>query len=268
MERPITLTTDFGYRDPFAGIMKGVILRICPAARIIDLSHGVPPQDIWAAALILRSSVPYFPQGTIHVAVVDPEVGSPRKALLMEADGSFFVGPDNGVFSLALEQKPVQAIFELSNERYHLNPTSRTFHGRDIFAPVAAHLAAGVPGDEFGPRVTSFHRLRWPQAKRLANSIEGEIVYVDGFGNLITNIAEKEVLGLGKKELTVAFAGNTIRGLAPTYSSKADSNYIALINSWGLLEIALFKASATQRSGARVGDRVRLDAGPGEPHGS
>ena len=146
----ITLTTDFGYSDPFVGIMKGAILCIAPDLQIVDLNHGIPPQDIRAAALNLAASVDYFPQGTIHVAVVDPGVGSERRPILIHSAGHYFVGPDNGVFSFALKDNQSSLIVHLSNEAYFLQPKSRTFHGRDIFAPVAAHLARGVPVAEFG----------------------------------------------------------------------------------------------------------------------
>src|SRR5574341_2016219 len=140
----ITLTTDFGYSDPFVGIMKGVIARINPNAQVIDLSHGIPPQDIMAGALVLRHSVSYFPRGAVHVAIVDPGVGGARRPLLIECDGSYFVGPDNGLLSLALEDKQPARIVELSNPSYHLQSASKTFHGRDIFAPVAAYLSLGI----------------------------------------------------------------------------------------------------------------------------
>ena len=136
----ITLTTDFGYRDPFVGTMKGVILGINPHARIVDLTHGIPAQDLLAAALALGASTPFFPEGTVHVCVVDPGVGSERRALAIESAGQFFVGPDNGIFTLALKDKEIGEMVELSNNYYHIKPTSRTFHGRDIFAPVAAQL--------------------------------------------------------------------------------------------------------------------------------
>src|SRR5215208_586879 len=146
----ITLSTDFGYIDPFVGIMKGVIYSTNPQAKIVDLTHGIAPQSVLAGALMLRHSVNYFPPGTIHVAVVDPEVGSTRKPLLIESNGSFFIGPDNGIWSLALAERDVARVIHLSNRNYHLKPTSATFHGRDIFAPVAAHLSLGTTAEAFG----------------------------------------------------------------------------------------------------------------------
>src|SRR5262249_14929797 len=147
--RLITLTTDFGYEDPFVGIMKGVILSIDAGARIVDLTHGIEPQDIRGAALALHYAAPFFPAGTIHVVVVDPGVGSARRPILIESEDAFFIGPDNGVLSLAAARKKALRAVELANPRYHLQPVSSTFHGRDIFAPAAAHLAAGASVDDF-----------------------------------------------------------------------------------------------------------------------
>src|ERR1051325_7049881 len=161
--RLITLTTDFGYDDPFVGIMKGVILSIDAGARIVDLTHGVEPQDIRGAALALNFACPFFPPGTIHVAVVDPGVGSGRRPILIECDDAFFIGPDNGVLSLAAERKKVTRVVELANQRYYLQPISSTFHGRDIFAPAAAHLASGVAIGDFGPALERWTRLEWPE---------------------------------------------------------------------------------------------------------
>ncbi|MFQ5904355.1 MAG: S-adenosyl-l-methionine hydroxide adenosyltransferase family protein, partial [Candidatus Binatia bacterium] len=239
----ITLITDFGHKDPFVGIMKGVIFGINPNARTIDLSHGIPPQDLMAGSLVLRYSAPFFPRGTIHVAVVDPEVGTKRRPLLIESEGCFFIGPDNGILSLALEGKETNQTIELSNEIYHLKPTSATFHGRDIFAPIAGYLSLGIPPQDLGTRVNGFARLPWPQVIRKDQVIQGEIVYIDGFGNLITNIHEHDLRRLQSENLTVSLGPLTVQGLAPNYTSGGEGGYVALINSWGLLEISLFKGN-------------------------
>lgn len=262
----IALTTDFGYKDPFVGIMKGVIGGINPQAQVVDLTHGIPPQDVVAGALVLRHSFGYFPPGTIHVAVVDPGVGSARRPLLIKAGGNYFIGPDNGLLSLAVNQQP-ERIIELSNPKYHLHPASATFHGRDIFAPVAAHLSLGADPISFGPPIDSHVRLNWPVAVPSQHGIEGEIVYIDIFGNLFTNIEEKDLHGLEKKRCAVSVGDITIRGLAPNYSAGGKDRCIALINSWGLLEIAVCQGSAQQRVQARMGDKVRIsvsqpDGGP------
>src|SRR5262249_52128236 len=149
--RVIALTTDFGYEDPFVGIMKGVILGINPDARIVDVTHGIAPQEVRGGALALNYAAQYFPPETIHVAVVDPGVGTDRRPILIEGEDAFFIGPDNGVLSLAAEQKKPRRVVELANERYRLNPVSATFHGRDVFAPAAAHLSLGTPVESFGP---------------------------------------------------------------------------------------------------------------------
>ena len=256
----ITLTTDFGYRDPFVGIMKGVIAGINPNARVIDLSHDIPPQDVMAGALVLRHSVPYFPRGAIHVAVIDPGVGSARRPLLVECDGNYFVGPDNGVLSLALAGKQPTRFTHLSNSAYHLQPVSATFHGRDIFAPVAAYLSLGVAAVAFGDPVDGFLRLKLPEALRAARRICGEILYIDSFGNLFTNISERDLTGLTADNLVISLRDTTIRGLVSNYAAAADGEFVALINSWGLLEIAVYKGNAERRATAKVGDKVTLSS--------
>ena len=255
----ITLTTDFGYIDPFVGIMKGVILRIASDAQIVDLTHGIAPQDVRAAALTLAASVDSFPNGTIHVVVVDPGVGSQRRAILIESANRYFVGPDNGVLSLALERKKSSRIVDLSNETYHLQPKSGTFHGRDVFAPVAAHLARGVPVDNFGAPLENYVRLRWPSVDHAGDSILGEILYIDRFGNLFTNIRERDLMSVAPERVRVRLAEINILGLSPNYAAGQDNKLIALINSWGLVEIATFKGNAASETEAQIGDKVRID---------
>jgi S-adenosylmethionine hydrolase len=255
----ITLTTDFGYADSYVGVMKGVIYRIDPQARIVDLSHGVPPQDIMAAALLLRHSLQYFPRGTIHVAVVDPGVGGARRPLLVEADGNYLIGPDNGVLSLAATtQERPNRIIHLSNTTYYLRPTSATFHGRDIFAPVAAYLSLGVAAEAFGATTNDWVELHWPTIVRSGVTIEGEIVYIDGFGNLFTNIRAHNLEELPARSLKITVRDLSIPSLAKNYAAVESGQYVALINSWGLLEIAIYKDSAQRRSGASVGDKVKV----------
>lgn len=253
----ITLLTDFGYKDPFAGVMKGVICGINPDVRVIDLTHGIPPQDLMAGALVLRHSVPFFPRGTIHVAVVDPGVGSRRRPLLIESGGCFFIGPDNGILTLAFGEQEPNAT-ELSNETFHLKPTSMTFHGRDIFAPTAAYLSLGIAPYHFGPKADDIQRLYWPQVVLAENTIEGEVIYADGFGNLITNIQESDLTTLSTASVTVSLNSLTLNGLAPNYSSGTEGGYVALINSWGLLEISLYKGNAQLQSGVKIGDPVKI----------
>jgi len=254
----ITLTTDFGYRDPFVGIMKGVIAAIHPQAQVVDLTHGVPSQNIMAGALILQHSVRYFATGTIHVVVVDPGVGGGRKPILIEHQGSYFVGPDNGVLSLALERGVPDRVIELTNGDYHLQHISKTFHGRDIFAPVAAHLASGVPPAEFGKPLETFVKLVIPQVVRGENRVDGEIVYADGFGNMYTNIRERDLAGLPREPLVIELAGVPLGGLVTTYTRVGGGDFACLFNSWGLLEIAMNKGNVMQRTGAQIGDKVTV----------
>ncbi|MGH7833183.1 MAG: SAM hydrolase/SAM-dependent halogenase family protein [Candidatus Binatia bacterium] len=254
----ITLTTDFGSDDPFAGIMKGVILGINPTASIVDLTHGIPAQNIMRAALVVRYSARYFPAGTIHVAIVDPGVGSQRRPLLIQAKDSFYVGPDNGIFSLALEGTTPAKVIELSNETYYLRPTSATFHGRDIFAAVAGYLSLGIPPDSFGNAVPGFERLAWHEPVRDNGRIQGEIVYVDSFGNLITNIQKEDLKGLSPSSVVFSLGSITIRGVKPNYASGADEEYIALFNSWDLLEISRYRGNAQAATGMQVGDKVLI----------
>ncbi|HEY3304545.1 MAG TPA: SAM-dependent chlorinase/fluorinase [Candidatus Binatia bacterium] len=258
--KPITLTTDFGYKDPFVGIMKGVILGINPNARIVDLSHGIAPQDIRGAALVLKHSAPFFPPGTIHVAVVDPGVGTQRRAILIESEGRFFIGPDNGVLTFAVRENTVGTIMELANESYHLKPKSATFHGRDVFAPVAAHLSLGAAVHKLGSKLKTYTRLDWPEVMKTEDGIQGEIIYIDNFGNLITNLSEQDLKSLRRKKLAVSLADVTIHGLASNYAGAEKGDYAALINSWGLLEISCFNGRAHFRSGADIGDPVHIRA--------
>jgi S-adenosyl-L-methionine hydrolase (adenosine-forming) len=254
----ITLTTDFGYQDPFVGIMKGVIAGINPQARVIDITHGISPQDILAGALTLRHSIKYFPPGTIHVAVVDPGVGSARPPLLIQGEGNYFIGPDNGVLSLAVENiRPVH-IVHLSNPTYHLHPTSSTFHGRDIFAPAAAHLSLGIPVSAFGEPQDKIVRVSIPEVVRKERSIEGKIVYIDTFGNLFTNISERDLSGQPLETVDIGIGSVWIRGLSQNYTRGQEEEFVAVLNSWGLLEIAVYKDNAQQRTGAKIGDKVEI----------
>ena len=259
MSRIITLTTDFGYRDPFVGIMKGVVSGIEPAATIIDLTHGVAPQDVTGGALALAAAVDFFPAGTIHAAVVDPGVGGERRPILVETDRACYVGPDNGLLSLAAGRQRLIRVIHLSNPAYHLSPTSTTFHGRDIFAPAAAHLSAGVRPEKLGETVESFESLHVPDPEiRDGGGITGQVIYVDGFGNLTTNIRREDLERLDPESVAVRIGDRKIRGIAANYASAGTGNYLALVNSWGLLEISRCNGSAQAGLGAGTGTRVLL----------
>ena len=191
---PIVLLTDFGLKDHYVGVMKGVIARIAPQVQVIDLTHAVPPQDIRGGSFHLWASYRFFPSGSIFVAVVDPGVGTERRGLLIEIEERFFIGPDNGLFSLIIDHHPDFVAYELTNRTYFLEQISHTFHARDIFAPVAAHLASGVSPESFGPRVRDLVRLPFPTIREEEERLIGSIIHVDHFGNLITNIPAEKIL--------------------------------------------------------------------------
>ncbi|MDE0033234.1 MAG: SAM-dependent chlorinase/fluorinase [Deltaproteobacteria bacterium] len=259
MSRIITLTTDFGYQDPFVGIMKGVVCAIDPEATIVDLTHGVAPQDVTGGALALAATVDFFPAGTIHAAVVDPGVGGERRPILVETDRACYIGPDNGLLSLAAGRQRLIRVVHLSNPDYHLSPTSTTFHGRDIFAPAAAHVSAGVPPEKLGETVEAFETLNIPAPETPdGGRIAGEVIYVDGFGNLTTNIRGEDLERFDPESIAVRIGDREIRGISANYASAGTGNYLALVNSWGLLEVSRCNGSAQAGLGAGTGTRVLL----------
>jgi hypothetical protein len=253
----VTLTTDFGTHDPFVGIMKGVILGRAPLARIVDVTHEVPPQAIAAGAHVLRSAAPWFPHGTIHVAVVDPGVGTRRRALVVETVDACFVGPDNGILSLAVEARAVRRIVDVSRARVRLTPVSRTFHGRDVFAPIAAALANGVRPVELGPSVRSMVRLRSREVRRSSGTIHGRVLWADHFGNLTTSIARRDLAAFRHRHLSITIGGHVVP-FRSTYAGVPVGTSVALLNSADLLEIAVNGGSAAARLGVRIGAPVRV----------
>ena len=257
----ITLTTDFGLTDPFVGIMKGVIAARAPEAKVIDVSHGVPPQDILAGALVLRHAAPYVPAGTVHVAVVDPGVGTERRPLCVETARGVLVGPDNGVLSLGAAALGSRRIVHLTDERFFLSPRSGTFHGRDVFAPVAAALATGASPAELGPMVTDMERVSIPSPHRHDDRIDGAVIYVDRFGNLVTNVEAEMLAAFGTGAVSIRAAGARIDGVRPSYGTVARGEPVAVVNSWGLLEIAVRDGSAAERLAAGVTAPVVVERG-------
>jgi S-adenosylmethionine hydrolase len=254
------LTTDFGTADWFVGTMKGVIATLAPRAMVVDITHEIPAGDVLAGAFALAASCPFFPKGTIHVAVIDPGVGSTRKAIAVETGGQFFVGPDNGVLSFALRRQKVGTIRWLQNEDYFLTPVSRTFHGRNIFAPVAAHLSRGVRLSRLGPAVKGLIRLPWPEPARDRGKLQGEIICLDRFGNAITNLELKSgAQGEGRfVRCEVHGAGRWIIPLHSHYQAVEPGRAVALIGSLGLLELAINAGSAEKKLGLKRGMRVDL----------
>lgn len=255
----ITLLSDFGTQDAYVASMKGVILSLNPEAVLVDLSHEVPPQDIRAGALILAEAAPYFPPGTIHLAVVDPGVGGPRRALAAHCRGHFWVGPDNGLFHFVFRHASPLSIVSMENPAYFRSQVSATFHGRDLFAPVAAHLSLGVGLNRLGPRITDPVSLDWPEPSFGPAAIRGEIMYVDQFGNLVSNVRAAELSDWrGGQDITFKVGPLTIQGLARTYTGVAQGKFLALVGSHGFLEIACARGNAARDLNAGVGLRFEI----------
>ena len=259
--RIITLLTDFGTRDYFVGSMKGVILDICSEAKIIDISHEVQPQNILEAAFLLKSTYGWFPKGTIHIVVVDPGVGSGRKPLLAVTHNAFFLAPDNGILSwIYCEEDPVY-VYEMTTSRYFLKSPGPTFHARDIFAPAAAWLARGIAHTGFGPEIKEYTKIEFPrpswEGKR---SIKGHVLYIDRFGNLITDITTTELdqsLKAGKTP-TVKIKGTFLPGLKRYYAEGEPGEPNALVNSSGHLEIYCYLAYAADILKVSTGEKVTV----------
>lgn len=256
---PITLTTDFGTRDAYTGAMKGAILSVSPAARIIDITHEVPPQDVVAGAWTLASAFRYFPSGTVHVAVVDPGVGTERRGVAARAGEWHFVGPDNGVLAWAIEAAGgASHVVELREPRYFRDPVSPTFHGRDVFAPVAAHIASGVPLDALGPRTEALTPLPLHRPVVDDARIVCEVVHVDRFGNAITNLDSATLEHWRRGGVRVRVAGRDLGDLRHTYAGAASGEPLAIIESTGHLEIALRDGSAAATLALIRGSRVEI----------
>lgn len=270
---PIALLTDFGYRDHYVGAMKGVIAAIAPGAPIIDITHGVPPQSIVAGALALRESWHCFPPRTVFVVVVDPGVGTARAPVAIETRaGACFVGPDNGVLSLAAEQAEAMRAVELRAPRYQLSRVSATFHGRDVFAPAGAHLWRGVRLGALGPAVRDgLVRLELPEPREGLSELRGEVLYVDGFGNLISNIGRGEIERFQARfpatGLSVRISGRGRLEIRETYGAVPKGAPLATFGSFELLEIAVRDGSAAHRFAAGPGAVVNVRPAPRKVNG-
>ncbi len=260
MNRLITLTSDFGLHDAYVAIMKGVILGIAPDTTFVDITHVISPQDVMEAAFVLKNSIPYFPDNTIHLAVVDPGVGTTRKAVALRKDNQWFIGPDNGLFSLLLSGAPPEEAVELNNIDYWLTPTpSNTFHGRDIFAPVAAHLAAGVPLSELGSPLEALVPLHWALPIADQQGIQGWIVHVDRFGNCITNISHSLIDEQRNGKSMKCYVGSAIIDkIESTYRDTASGEPLMLFGSNDLLEIAVNTGNASELLNIRKGSPINL----------
>jgi hypothetical protein len=279
--RIITLTTDFGTADSYVGTMKGVILNIAPQARLVDLTHDIAPQNVRQTAYVLHTAYRFFPPEAIHLVVVDPGVGGARRPIAVRLSRGTFVGPDNGVFSYVMAEESVDAAVELADSRYRLPSVSQTFHGRDIFAPAAAHLAAGVPIRELGPPVPHPVTFPLPHLEISAHSISGEVIHTDRFGNVITSIGRllwreddlalapafrersDEQARFAAQEAVVATGGpppqgREIREVRRTYADVEPGDVLALVGSGGHLEIAVREGSGAERLDLQPGDPVEL----------
>jgi S-adenosyl-L-methionine hydrolase (adenosine-forming) len=250
----ISLTTDFGLADGFVGIMKGVILRIAPHVRFVDLTHEIVPQDVRQAAYVLARAAPYFPEATIHLAVVDPGVGSARRPLLVTTERAAYIGPDNGIFSAALAEPTAQA-WELDQPHYWLAQVSQTFHGRDIFAPVAAYFANGVSPEQLGHPFADPMRRVWAAPRRhFCGNLSGEIISIDRFGNLISNLPAAWV-ATGRWRCRI---GGREAPLLSTYADVSNGALVGLIDSDGAVEIAVRNGNAAQQLGVGIGTSIEL----------
>lgn len=256
----ITLTTDFGLDDHYVGVMKGVVLSLA-TAEIVDLTHTIDSYDIMEAALVVAHAYPYFPPGTVHVVVVDPGVGTERRPLVVEAGGQYFIAPDNGVLSLVLGREPRAVVRHANRSRYFLPTVSATFHGRDVFAPLAGHLARGVAASEVGEVVTDAVRLAMAEPQwEGAATVAGEVLRVDKFGNLVTNLRPDDVPALlgESAPFTLTIGGAAVRQLRRTFGEGAAGEVFLIVGSMGYFEIVARRQSAAALTGSGRGSRWRL----------
>ncbi len=253
----ITLTTDFGNGSRYVAAMKGVILSINSRAQIVDISHAVPPRDIRAGAIALAETACWFPPGTVHVVVVDPGVGSKRRIIYAEMCGQHFIGPDNGVLSrLAIAQRPVK-MFCVDDPQYWNREVSRTFHGRDIMSPVAARLSLGLAPEKLGPPIQQLVELQWAEVQQVPNRIAGEVIEVDSFGNLITNITRAMLAGVPRGDsVIITCQEHETQGIFATFGDQPPMTFMAHVGSTGRLELAVVDENASAMLGIKVGAPV------------
>lgn len=258
MRNAITLTTDFGLQDYYVSAMKAVMLGIAPGIRLVDISHEIPSQDIMAGSWILKNSAMLFPPNTVHTVVVDPGVGTERQPVALQIQDQYFVGPDNGIFSLLTQEHDFSAV-RLTNEKYWRDETSSTFHGRDIFAPVAAHLSQGVSIEKLGEPIDKLVTYRWTVPIADKDGLEGMVIHIDKFGNLITNITASLLEEVIDDKSVKIYVGNTILDeIASTFGVVAEGEPVAYIGSSGVLEIAINKGNAKEMLGVQKGAQISL----------
>lgn len=256
--RIITLTTDFGLRDPYVAEIKGVIFNISPRVKVVDITHQVEKFDIQRAGYILSAASPYFSEGTIHVVVVDPGVGTKRKAILIETKKSYFIGPDNGVLALAAGNQGIESIYKIERTKVIRSEVSDTFHGRDIFAPTAAHLANGTPPSEVGPEISRLIIPNFSKTTKKDDRLIGTILYVDSFGNIVTNLHKKDLEEIGiKKKVNLKLNSDTLQlKICKSYAEMEIGKPLAIIGSHNFLEISLNQGNAARRFQTKVGDTI------------
>jgi hypothetical protein len=256
------LLSDFGLKDPYMPEIKAAILTICPEARIVDISHSIEKFNVRMGAFVLASVAPYSPAGTVHVAVVDPGVGTERRALLVQTKRAFYTGPDNGLLMLAAQKGGIIHTYAITNSEFMLPTVSSTFHGRDVFAPAAAHLLSGVSPKQFGPEISDFEVPRFAKPTRQTGRLVGEVLHVDDFGNIITNISEEDLskarMKTGKT-LAVDMKNEHLKvNLCRTYGDAAPKSVLMLVDSHGFLELAVNQGNASRRFRVNAGDTVHV----------
>jgi S-adenosylmethionine hydrolase len=260
----ITLLSDFGLKDPYVAEMKATILTICPNARIIDISHMIEEFNVKTGAFVLASAAPYFPEGTIHVAVIDPGVGTERRALLVQTVRAFYIGPDNGVLMLAAKKSQIKRVFTPANPEFMLPRVSSTFHGRDVFAPAAAYLASGVNPEKFGPEIKDYVVPSFAHPKLRAKDLVGEVLHIDNFGNVVTNVSIEDL-----KKICIKVRGQLVLrhknesyyvNLLSAYGNAETGSLLVLIGSHGFLEIALNQGNASRKLRMKMGDTLIIRA--------
>jgi S-adenosyl-L-methionine hydrolase (adenosine-forming) len=258
----ITLLTDFGVRDGYVGVMKGVIYGIAPHVQIADISHTISPQNVLEGALAIGRVAPYFPPGTVHIAVVDPGVGTARRPIAARIGSQYFVGPDNGLFTVLVERaersRDHVSLVHLDRPRFWLPNVSNVFHGRDLFSPVGAHLANEIPLEDVGTRIDDVVRLEIPRVEQSPTGFRGEVTSIDHFGNLATNITRDHLTGMELKSLKVTVGGTEIKGLVSTFGDRSPGELIALFGTANDLTVSIVNGSAARHLNVRVGEPVEV----------
>jgi S-adenosylmethionine hydrolase len=254
----VTLISDFGLQGEYAGAVKGAILNVNPRCQVVDITHQIPAQDTLQASFVLKNTYPYFPAGTVHLVVVDPGVGTQRKPVALKIAGHFFVGPDNGVFSFILSEGKNEG-YEITRRKLFLSPVSSTFHGRDIFGPVAGHLSLGMDPRRLGPRLEEWVRLKGSDPEVKGKQLVGRVLFADAFGNLVTNISRREFESwIGGQPLQIKGKGWRLDHLQETYQDVQPGRPLALFGSAGLLEIAVNGGNAQLTLGLKPGDSISI----------